>query len=396
MFVIGIVLLCTMATLALAAEKVVTADDGTCFVLNYLPANRVGISTCAESYCTDSDNGANFTFKGEVKSNRYPNGTSDSCFNLSGTVYLFERICKGQNYSALQKNCADVGRGFVCLNGACTQPSCTPQCSGKQCGADGCGRSCGTCGEGGVCTDSGSCNVFKDSDKDSISDGDDNCPNNFNQDQKDADLDGEGDVCDSSPYGTNANQDGTCVTGWVNINTVWSDGCEACASGYELNQGRCDLVVPSPINCGVRGDLNQDKKLDGDDVTLLLYVLKSQSEFTCGGVSQKVCDYSSDGYYVCKNGVVYITDELGVAHAQESCKDTSCTPLGDLNQDKTLDGDDVTLLLYVLKSQSESTCGGANQNVCDYSSDGYYVCKNGVVYTMASEFDTTHAQEVCS
>ncbi len=73
-----------------------------------------------EAWCEDSDNGLNYFIKGVVNSNIYPNGKEDYCYpNLNGETYLFEGRCKNGKYSAIQKNCNELGAGYECVEGTC-------------------------------------------------------------------------------------------------------------------------------------------------------------------------------------------------------------------------------------------------------------------------------------
>ncbi len=169
-----------------------------------------------------------------------------------------------------------------------------------------------------------------------------------------------------------------------------ADGQENCADSDCAADPACQACTPY-------GDLSRDTLLTSDDVTMLLYVLGAQDRAACGGANEVVCDYSADGYFICKNGVVYaMADEDDRIHANDICQMNACTPYGDLSRDALLTSDDVTMLLYVLGAQDQAACGGAGEAVCDYSADGYFICKNGVVYAMADEDDRTHANDICS
>ena len=156
-----------------------------------------------------------------------------------------------------------------------------------------------------------------------------------------------------------------------------------------------DNVCQMDTTCAL-GDLDESGTLSTDDVSRLLYALDASADSDCGGTGQTVCDYSSDGYFVCDNGVVYVmADESDSTHAGDQCVEASCMS-GDLDGSGTLSTDDVSRLLYALDASADSDCGGTGQTVCDYSLDGYFVCDNGVVYVMTDESDSTHAENECS
>jgi len=93
-----------------------------------------------------------------------------------------------------------------------------------------------------------------DTDDDGVNDGEDNCPNNYNPDQTDFDLDGKGDVCDICPIDPDNDVDGDGVCGDVdncpltyNPDQLDIDGddigdvCDACididGDGYGTGEG---------------------------------------------------------------------------------------------------------------------------------------------------------------
>jgi len=108
------------------------------------------------STCTDSDNGANYTFLGTTVG-AFSGGTesqsySDNC-NWDGRVQ--EYFCFNESVQYNLYNCTLLGGNYKCDNGACV---CTPSCTG-QCGvADGCGGSCnGNCQDNFHYCKQGSC-----------------------------------------------------------------------------------------------------------------------------------------------------------------------------------------------------------------------------------------------
>ncbi len=70
-------------------------------------------------YCTDSD-GINYTNKGIVTSNFYPQGKEDYCLDINGKNYLFEGKCVNNKAQWVQKNCKEVG-SYECEGGRCEE-----------------------------------------------------------------------------------------------------------------------------------------------------------------------------------------------------------------------------------------------------------------------------------
>ncbi len=203
--------------------------------------------------------------------------------------------------------------------------------------------------------------------------------------------------------------DGSTVSGTDNSFGMSLDDLGMCASGWpDLAVGDnffCDGSLYDPSvsvqfdACGnPYGDVNGDGSISSDDLTMLLYVLDAGVDSDCGESStQLVCDYSTFGYYACDNGVMYtMASPTDFSYSTETCLDSICTPLGDISQDSSLDGNDVSLLLYVLDAGVDSSCGGSGEQICDYSTFGYFVCDSGLVYTMSSPSDFTHQGEICS
>ncbi len=87
-----------------------------------LSCNKQAKTATENIWCEDSDKGDNFLEKGIVKTNIYPNGKEDSCYTFpNGKTYLFEGRCKNNKHQYLQKNCGEVGEGFVCDDGVCVE-----------------------------------------------------------------------------------------------------------------------------------------------------------------------------------------------------------------------------------------------------------------------------------
>ncbi len=89
--------------------------------------NKQAQTATANIWCEDSDKGDNFLEKGIVKSNIYSSGKEDSCYTFpdSGKTYLFEGRCKDSKYQYIQKNCAELGKDYVCDSGKCVSSAPT-------------------------------------------------------------------------------------------------------------------------------------------------------------------------------------------------------------------------------------------------------------------------------
>ncbi len=74
--------------------------------------------------CNDTDGGMSFFTPGEVFSNRSPNGLKDHCYTFpDGKTYLFEGICRNNEYAWVQKSCTELGQDYFCerTQGICVQ-----------------------------------------------------------------------------------------------------------------------------------------------------------------------------------------------------------------------------------------------------------------------------------
>ncbi|MGH2625365.1 MAG: thrombospondin type 3 repeat-containing protein [Anaerolineales bacterium] len=99
-----------------------------------------------------------------------------------------------------------------------------------------------------------------DSDLDGIVDGDDNCPQTANEDQKDADLDSLGDLCDNCPLRANEDQKD------VDLDSL-GDLCDNCPLRANEDQKDLDLDSLGDLcdNCP-QGANNDQKDIDVDGV----------------------------------------------------------------------------------------------------------------------------------
>lgn len=89
-----------------------------------LSCNKQAQTATETKWCEDPDQGDNFLEKGTVKTNIYPGGKEDSCYTFpNGKTYLFEGRCKDNKYQYVQKNCAELGKDYVCNEGACIKES---------------------------------------------------------------------------------------------------------------------------------------------------------------------------------------------------------------------------------------------------------------------------------
>ncbi|PIU21277.1 MAG: hypothetical protein COT15_03325 [Candidatus Diapherotrites archaeon CG08_land_8_20_14_0_20_34_12] len=77
--------------------------------------------------CIDSDR-SNYLTKGNVLVYNTLTGATvkdinDYCYTYpTKKTYLMEGICKNNTYNYIQKNCAGLGKGYACENGACLPP----------------------------------------------------------------------------------------------------------------------------------------------------------------------------------------------------------------------------------------------------------------------------------
>lgn len=78
-----------------------------------------------------------------------------ACINPNCTPDCSGKACGDDGCGG---SCGGCPTNYSCKNGQCISPNCTPNCTGKVCGDNGCGGSCGTCASGSVC-ENGSCNT---------------------------------------------------------------------------------------------------------------------------------------------------------------------------------------------------------------------------------------------
>lgn len=87
--------------------------------------NKATQFTSEQNWCEDSDNGKDYFTEGTVTSNLYPypEGKKDYCKMLpTGKTYLFEGACnKNNKYFYYQKNCGELGKGYVCKERKCVK-----------------------------------------------------------------------------------------------------------------------------------------------------------------------------------------------------------------------------------------------------------------------------------
>ena len=99
------------------------------------------------------------------------------------------------------------------------------------------------------------CYACQDSDGDGICNENDNCPDAFNPDQNDVDLDGAGDICDDCPFDPNKTDPGICGCGLLDTD-IDSDGTPDCIDGCPSDPNKTD---PGICGCGLL-----DTDTDGD------------------------------------------------------------------------------------------------------------------------------------
>lgn len=86
---------------------------------NYVPAGQ--------HWCTDSD-GLNYKMKGVITTDLIPNGISDYVYTWSnGKSAIFEGTCKNNRYQIVQKNCAEMGKKYKAVDGACLSVNNAPE-----------------------------------------------------------------------------------------------------------------------------------------------------------------------------------------------------------------------------------------------------------------------------
>ncbi len=237
--------------------------EGTQFVWKAANGGGACVSSCAGKACGD-----------------------DGCGGSCG-VCLASPICDAQHFNLCVEESGCVGaNGYWYDNGCNAQPKAQPS------DVAGCGNGIVDVGE--ECDDhntiggdgcSIACNVEKeiDLDNDGIIDSVDNCPKLSNADQKNSDGDELGDACDTTPCGSNAalaNGACACNAGFANKDNSWVNGCEACADGYAIVDGKCVVkvtVLKGDVDCSgvvniidaikvkqyALGQITEFKKADG-------------------------------------------------------------------------------------------------------------------------------------
>ena len=221
--------------------------------------------------------------------------------------------------------------GQVLANGqCCARPNevvggqYVPPCpAGQQRNSDGrCFTPETPCPNGQVRNAAGQCvePPCRNSDQDSICDTDDNCPFNTNEDQRDTDGDGVGDVCDECP---DADGDSVC------------NDVDNCLDAYNPDQSDsdqdgagdvCDTDDPCPPRDGVpNGDRDGDGVCDLDD-NCPANPNPDQSDRDRDGIGD-VCDQPQ-----CPNGD---SDGDGICDGEDLCPNTSSA------NNRDLDGDSV-------------------------------------------------------
>jgi hypothetical protein len=136
--------------------------------------------------------------------------------------------------------------------------------------------------------------VCTDIDADGVADGSDNCVSQANSDQKDTDGDLSGDLCDldddnDSLGKTRSEAVGGCVTSGAEPTFrdcielfVGSDPLVKCASTITANDEAIDKTP---------GDFNDDRKINGTDVTLIKNAIKANTK----GQYNKRFDLNANG-----------------------------------------------------------------------------------------------------
>lgn len=71
-----------------------------------------------------------------------------ACINPNCTPDCTGKVCGDDGCGG---SCGGCPTNYTCKSGQCIAPNCTPNCTGKKCGDDGCGGSCGTCATGSAC-----------------------------------------------------------------------------------------------------------------------------------------------------------------------------------------------------------------------------------------------------
>ncbi len=227
--------------------------------------------------------------------------------------------------------------------------------------------------------------IVPDADRDTIPDATDNCPAVSNVGQADTDEDGTGDACDEAPCGTYAQLvEGACAcdAGRTNPDNSFNNGCEGGGAPSCLPIGDVDTYEDG------RGVLNPNDALS---LQYVLAVLATKADDPCGTEGQGTCDdFADDGFYVCKNGVI-------LGEAGQTCTAVNCasvpnygdvTLIGDVDTYEdgrgVLNPNDALSLQYVLAvlaTKADDSCGTEGQGTCDdFADDGFYVCKNGIIY----------------
>lgn len=209
--------------LVMRAGTVLYGDEG---IVSVLTTGCDGVDVCgsSKSVCLMGDIGSNFATLSAANSSAYPlfacNAPDDepSCIPARVGNSPSAEVDGSNRYSGMSMADDMDGDGIIDADDNCGNVfnPIRPLDGNMQADhdSDGFGDACDACPLGGD-EDPATCNAVdpNDRDNDMVPNDEDNCPSDFNTDQADEDMDGQGDACDACP--DRANPGGTACPATV-------------------------------------------------------------------------------------------------------------------------------------------------------------------------------------